>query len=132
MVMTPELQASIEVDLEKLRSAGQEATLVEAPRPLVLYHGVPTLGEPRQVDVVVPIPEGYRAAMLDLAGLPVDCPLAGRVKGGSQGEFEMNGRTWRLYSYHPHSSWPGHEWNPQKHGFHTYLTYIVSWLRDLN
>ena len=128
----------IERELTLLRSGGLVVELVEGGRPIVLYRNVPTgaerLGLPAVTDVVVPVPDGYPASMIDLAGLPADSPLLPRLKGGqnNQGELAADGRQWRLASYHPHNGGGGPPWDPSRHGFHTYFDQIVAWLHHSN
>jgi hypothetical protein len=128
----------IERELTLLRSGGLVVELVEGGRPIVLYRTGPTgaerLGLPAVTDVVVPVPDGYPASMIDLAGLPADSPLLPRLKGGqnNQGELAADGRQWRLASYHPHNGGGGPPWDPSRHGFHTYFDQIVAWLHHSN
>ena len=104
---------------------------------MVLYADVPTAGAtfglPRVTSVVVPVPDGYPAALIDLAGLPIDSPLLPRVKGGPnpQGVIEVDGIRYQLASYHPHTNGGGPPWDPQRHGFHTYFDHLLSWLSHL-
>ncbi len=128
----------IQVELERLHVGGQLAELItQCERPIVLYRDVPTPGEhlglPKTVDVVVPVPSGYPAPMIDLAGLVVGSPFLGRVKGGTnnQGILNADGRTWQLASYHPHQNGGGPPWDQNKHGVHTYLDHLISWLDRL-
>ncbi len=65
----------IERELAQLHEGGQVAEILVGDRECVLYRDVPTDG-PRfglsaTTDVIVPVPSGYPAAMIDLAGLPV-------------------------------------------------------------
>lgn len=128
------------IDAE-LRRVGCESLTAElrldGDRPVVLYRGVPTAGEPlglpATTDVVVPVPPGYPAAMIDLAGLPVGSPFLPHVKGGGnhQGTVTVDGRQWHLASYHPHQNGGGPPWDLTRHGFHTYLDQLVAWLHRL-
>jgi hypothetical protein len=128
----------IERELARLREGNQEVEFVDGTPPLVLYRKVPTdglrLGLPNTVDVVVPVPGGYPASMIDLAGLEVGCVLLPRLKGGpnSQGIVTADGRQWQLASYHPHNGGGGPAWDPSHHGFHTYLEFLIAWLHCLN
>jgi hypothetical protein len=128
----------IERELKRLREGGQSADLLRNGRSLVLYRDVPTagapLGLPSTTDVVVPVPEGYPAALIDLAGLQVGSPFLPRVKGGqnNQGIVTSDGRQWQLASYHPHSGGGGPTWDPMRHGFHTYLDHLIAWLARLS
>lgn len=107
-------------------------------RDFVLYRDVPTRGPlrglPSVQDVIVPVPSGYPAAHIDLAGLPVGSPLMSLVKGGnnSQGTVHVAGVQWELASYHPHQNGGGPPWDPSIHGFHTYVDHLIAWLALLN
>ena len=131
-------QERIERELALLRDGGQTAELIVQPRALVLYRNVPTdgakYGLPPVTDVVVPVPPGHPAAMIDLAGLPVGSPLLPRLKGGrnNQGSVIADGRNWQLASYHPHSGGGGPPWDQMKHGFHTYLDQLIAWLHQIS
>jgi len=109
----------------------------DSSRPVVLYRCVPTGGErfqlPATIDVVVPVPPGYPAAAIDLAGLPVGSPFFARVKGGqnNQGIVVVDGRQWQFASYHPHNGGGGPPWDQNRHGFHTYLDHLIAWLDRL-
>jgi hypothetical protein len=128
----------IERELGRLREGGLVAELFLEPRPLVLYRTVPTdgarLGLPDFTDVIVPVPEGYAASLIDLAGLPDSSPFLPRVKGGqnNQGTLTVDNRTWQLASYHPHNGGGGPPWDQIRHGFHTYVDQIIAWLHRLN
>lgn len=124
----------IERELARLREGGQQAELItNGSRPIVLYRNVPTAGAPEMTDVIVPVPEGHPASVIDLAGLPAGSPLIARVKGGqnNQGMVEADNRQWQLASYHPHGNGGGPAYDQNKHGFHTYFDYLVSWLNKL-
>jgi len=120
-----------------LREGGQVADYHADGRPVVVYRDVPTggtrIGLPEVTDVLVPVPPGYPAALIDLAGLPVGSPFLPLVKGGgnNQGVLTVNGRTWQLASYHPHNGGGGAPWNQNRHGFHTYLDHLIAWLNRL-
>lgn len=109
----------------------------EGGRSFVVYRAVPTGGErvglPETTDVIVPVPAGYPARMIDLAGLPVGSPFLRRVKGGqnNQGIVSAAGRQWQLASYHPHNGGGGPPWDQNRHGFHTYLDHVIAWLDRL-
>lgn len=133
------LSERIELELSLLRDGGQSALLIpDASRPVVLYKDVPTGGErlglPKVTDVVVPVPGGHPAAVIDLAGLPLDSPFLVKVRGGqnSQGLVSAAGRNWQLASYHPHSGGGGPPYDPMKHGFHTYFDHLIAWLAKLD
>jgi hypothetical protein len=124
----------IERELGILHEGGQSAELIVNGRAVVLYRDVPTDGAkhglPSVTDVVVPVPSGYAAAAIDLAGLPVGSPLLPRLKGGqnNQGIVAIADRQWQLASYHPHNGGGGPPWDQMKHGFHTYLDQLIAWL----
>ena len=125
-------------ELEVLREGRQAAELLSADRDYVLYRSVPTgglrFGLPDVTDVIVPVPNGYPGAAIDLAGLPSDSLFLRRVKGGpnSQGIVQIDGRTWQLASYHPHQNGGGGPWDQMKHGFHTYLDQLIAWLHQIS
>ena len=128
----------IEHELAALHDGGQSAELIVDGRPVVLYRDVPTggapLGLPATTDVVVPVPNGYPASLIDLAGLPVGSPLLPHLKGGqrNQGVLAVAGRQWQLASYHPHNGGGGPPWDQTRHGFHTYIDHLIAWLHCLN
>lgn len=132
--MNPE---RIDRELARLRAGHQVAELIAGLRPVVLYRSVPTdgarLGLPDITDVVVPVPPGYPAAPIDLAGLPVGSPLLPRLKGGqnNQGIVTADGREWQLASYHPHNGGGGPPWDQTRHGFDTYLDHLIAWLHRI-
>jgi hypothetical protein len=127
----------IDRELAMLGKGGQVAELIEEGRAFVLYRNVPANGNksglPDASDVIVPVPPGYAAAAIDLAGLPVGSPFLSRVKGGSnnQGLVKADGRYWQLASYHPHNGGGGPPWDQMKHGFHTYLDHLIAWLHQI-
>lgn len=124
----------IEREVAKLHAGGQLVEIIAGPPSVVLYRAVPTggarVGLPEETDIVVPIPPGYPATMIDLAGLPVGSPLLARLKGGqnSQGLISADGRNWQLGSYHPHNGGGGPPWDQNRHGFDTYFDHLVAWL----
>lgn len=133
------LTERIERELAELRHGGLIAELIaDASRPVILYRAVPTAGAalslPVVTDVVVPVPDGYPAAPIDLAGLPVGCPLLARLRGGqnSQGIVTADSRTWQLASYHPHANGGGPPYDPLIHGFHTYFDQLLAWLHRID
>jgi hypothetical protein len=125
-------------ELALLLEGNQIAELVSNGREFVLYRKVPTGGArlslPEFTDVIVPVPAGYPASPIDLAGLPVGSPILPRTKGGqnNQGVVEVAGINWQLASYHPHSNGGGPPWDQMRHGFHTYFDHLISWLENLN
>lgn len=125
-------------ELARLHDGGQRAEFVAAPRALILYRGVPASGSsrglPTEADVIVPVPSGYPAGMIDLAGLPMGSPFLALVKGGQNNQGVINGvdgRDWQLASYHPHNGGGGAPWNQTRHGFDTYLDHLIAWLDKL-
>jgi hypothetical protein len=123
----------VDRELKQLRDAKQEVTPGEKPAA-VIYHGlrVKPGGPVATSDVLVLVPSGYPGQMLDGAYLPENSPLIGRVKGEPQdARVTANGITWRQISYHPHNGGGGPKWNPGIHGFHTYISELISWLQDL-
>ena len=127
----------IEQELALLREGGQLADLFTEGRAVVVYRQVPTgglaIGLPPTEDVVVPVPPGYPANMIDLAGLPMGSPFLGRARGSqnNQGAILVAGRQWQLASYHPHNGGGGPPWDQMRHGFHTYLDQLIAWLDKL-
>jgi hypothetical protein len=128
----------IRAEIERLREGGQAAELFAdaAPRAVVIYRKVPCLMGgcyPTELDVLVPVPDGYPAGHIDGAGLPSGDELFGRLAGGTnpQGNFSADGQQWVLASYHPHNGGGGPPWDPTRHGFHTYLDHLVAWLSVL-
>lgn len=128
----------IDRELLLLREGEQAAELFCEGKPCVLYRAVPTdgasCGLPQVTDVVVPVPDGYPASLIDLAGLPLGSPYLALVKGGgnNQGVVTVDGRQWQLASYHPHNGGGGPPWDQMRHGFHTYFGDILAWLHRLN
>lgn len=120
----------VERELLSLRSSGQEVTLVAKPAA-VIYRALRTKpGSPvAATDVLVPIPGAYPGQMLDWAYLPEGSPLIGKLKGNLQEHrINVDGKVWCQISYHPHGNGGGGSWNAAKHGFHTYLGELLSWL----
>lgn len=116
----------IEAELARLHESGQKTTISGL---YIIYHDVLTgRGDVPFTDVMVALPNGYPASMLDRAALPSGSPLLGRVHGQPQDVVTVEGKTWQFVSYHPHGDGGGKPWNPQKHGLHTYLTEIIAWL----
>lgn len=119
-------------EVQRILDGGAQVQRLGAPDNALVYQGMPVLGKPdlAPVDVLVQIPPGYPAQMIDYAALPVDSPLIGRVKGAAQDVFTSGGRQWRRISYHPHGNGGAGPWNPQEHGFDTYYAEVLSWLED--
>jgi hypothetical protein len=125
-------------ELTLLQEGQQLTELITNGRDYVIYRQVPTAGSrlslPPSTDVIVPVPNGYPGAPIDLAGLPVGSPFLPRVKGGqnNQGIIQAAGISWQLASYHPHQNGGGGPWDQMRHGFHTYFDHLLSWLERLN
>lgn len=125
----------IERELDQIRSGGQQVTFLSTPQPCVIYHGLRTRpGYPvESSDVLVPVPSGYPGSEIDWAYLPENSPLIGKVKGSPQEpRVSAAGILWRQISYHPHRNGGAPAWNPARHGFHTYLGELLSWLYAAN
>lgn len=120
-------QSRVETELSLLREAAQVVEFIQGPTSYVIYKNVPTMSKQR-VDVIVQVPAGYPAAMIDRAGLPSHSPLVNQVKGSPQEVVQAGGRSWRMISYHPHAGGGGLPWDPRVHGFHTYLAEVLAWL----
>lgn len=127
--------ARIERELEKLRKGGATVTFVPE-LPAVVYHDVPARkGYPHLqfTDVLVRVPGGYPGQHLDGAFLPGGSPLLGRVAGSPQANtVRALNRTWQLVSYHPHNGGGAPPWNKDKHGFHTYVDELLTWIHRAN
>lgn len=121
-------QDRVELELSRLRESSQDVEFVRTPVPYVIYKNVPTKTKGIKTDVVVAVPSGYPANMLDRAGFPENSPLIAQVKGSPQEVVDIGGRAWRMISYHPHNGGGGAPWDPSIHGFHTYLAEILAWL----
>ena len=120
----------IRTELERLEEGGQKAILLENPLA-VIYKALPVTLPGATIaatDVMVPVPAGYPARQLDLAFLPSDSPLINMVKGVAQTVISAGGRSWRQMSYHPHNGGGAPPWNPNHHGFHSYVDELISWL----
>lgn len=125
--------ARIQFEVDRLGEGGASVTALSNPSAVV-YHSLSVKeGAPiESTDVLVLVPGGYPGQMIDGAYLPKGSPLLGRVKGSPQDNFvQALGQSWQLVSYHPHTNGIGPSWNPTKHGFHTYLGEIMSWLHDI-
>jgi hypothetical protein len=125
------VEGRIAAELQKLRESGQRVDYVAEQRAVV-YRDLP-VASPRApvhaTDVLVPV--GSYPGMLDLAFLPVGSPLIGRVKGAAQGVITVDGQQWQQISYHPHNGGGGPAWNPNLHGFHTYIDELLAWLGSI-
>lgn len=126
----------IRAELQLLSEKGIQAELVRGNQDFVLYRSIETSGKalilPERTDVLVPVPAGYPASMIDMPALPKDSPLITRVIGSNiQGEHLVNGILWGLCSYHPYNGGGGPPWNPMMHGFHDYYNHIYFWLNKL-
>lgn len=122
--MTPEVKARVTRELEEL---SWQTKVVDNP-DAVIYFGVPSTLGVTPSDVLVLVPGGYAQSMIDGAYLPQGSPLIGVVKGQPQGTITADGRSWVAISYHPHNGGGAPQWDPTRHGFHTYLDELVSWL----
>ena len=123
--------ARIERELNILRGTGAKVTFVPEV-PGVVYHDVlarhnyPHL---QATDVLVLVPGGYPGQALDGAYLPQGSPLLGRVVGQVQGNtVNALGKAWQLVSYHPHAGGGAPPWSKDKHGFHTYVDELLTWV----
>lgn len=120
-------------EVGKLTEGGARVSVLDQPAA-VIYHGLAVkAGMPvDSSDVLVPIPGGYPGQLLDGAYLPEGSPLLGRVKGKVQNTFVTAiEQRWQLVSYHPHTNGIGPAWDPTRHGFHTYIGEVMSWLHDI-
>lgn len=123
----------VQREVNLLREGGASIEIVESPLPAIVYLDVKTRKgcNPARTDVLVPIPSGYPSE-IDWAYLPQFSPLIGRVQGSPQNHLiEAMGRLWQQISYHPHRGGGGPPFNPTKHGFHTYISEVLSWLHQV-
>lgn len=126
-------QSRVGLEVGKLTEGGATVTVVDQP-PAVVYHNLSVkAGLPiDKTDVLVLIPGAYPGQMIDGVYLPKGSSLLGRVKGSPQANtVNALGQVWQLVSYHPHTNGIGPAWNPTRHGFHTYIGEIMSWLHDV-
>ena len=116
-------------ELELLRAGGASVTLVTEPVGAVIYHDVPVRGDfpIKTTDVLVKIPAGYPAGIIDNAFLPSDSPILTLTHGSPQQVEVIAGRSWRQKSIHPHAG-AGIAWDKNRHGFHTYFSEVQNWL----
>lgn len=123
--------ARIERELDVLRQSGAKVTFVPEV-PGVVYHDVPARHDYphlQATDVLVTLPGGYPGQALDGAYLPQGSPLLGRVAGNPQGNVVTAlGKSWQLVSYHPHAGGGAPPWDKNKHGFHTYVDELLTWV----
>ena len=122
--MTAEIKTRVTRELEKV---SWKTKLIENP-DAVIYLGLPSTLGVASSDVLVLVPGGYAQSMLDGACLPHGSPLIGAVKGQPSNPFVADGRSWVPISYHPYNGGGAPGWDPTRHGFHTYLDELVSWL----
>lgn len=123
----------IERELGLLRDGGGRADFIEQPFPAVIYRDVPARPgylHLNKTDVLVRVPGGYPGQPLDGAHLPEGSPFLGRVAGAPQNIVVAEGRRWQLVSYHPHNGGGAPPWNKDKHGLHTYIDEIISWIHS--
>lgn len=125
-------QSRVGREVGKLTEGGAKVTVVDQPAAVVYHDLAVKPGHSiDKTDVLVLIPGAYPGQMIDGAYLPQGSPLLGKVKGQVQGAISAHNRTWQLVSYHPHTNGIGPAWDPTKHGFHTYIGEIMSWLHDV-
>lgn len=124
--MTEDVRARVRRELETLN---WRTKLVESP-DAVIYCGLPSTLGVSIADVLVTVPGGYAQSILDGAYLVQGSSLIGVVKGQPQPQctIRADGRNWVLISYHPHNGGGAPAWDPTRHGFHTYLDELISWL----
>jgi hypothetical protein len=122
--VTPDAKARILAELEKVT---WKTKLIENP-DAVIYCCLPSTLGVASSDVLVLVPAGYGQSMIDGACLPQGSPLIGIAKGQPGGAITADGRAWVTISYHPHNGGGAPPWDPTRHGFHTYLDELVSWL----
>ncbi len=122
--MTPEVRARVTNELQKIV---WRTKVVESP-DAILYLSLPSSLINSNTDVLVLLPSGYAQSMLDGACLPEGSTLIGVVKGQPQGALSADGRNWIPISYHPHNGGGAPPWDPTRHGLHTYMDELVSWL----
>ncbi|MDP0497632.1 MAG: hypothetical protein Q7Q73_15625 [Verrucomicrobiota bacterium JB024] len=119
----------IEMEIDILRQNGAAVDFVEGPRPAIIYRGMKTRHLAKLVDVLVPVPSGYPGHYIDLAFLPSNSNLFGKVPGARQGHaIVVDGVRFEQVSYHPHNGGGGPAWNSNRHGFHTYYDEVLAWL----
>jgi len=122
--MTDDVRARVESELARISIP----TLLVFNPDAVIYSGLPSTITASPTDVMVLVPSGYPQTMLDLAFLPAGSPLLGVLKGQPQQNLSAGGRTWTQVSYHPHTNGGAPPWDPTRHGFHTYIDEVLSWI----
>jgi len=122
--MTDDVRARVESELARIRIP----TLLVFNPDAVIYCSLPSTITASPTDVMVLVPAGYPQTMLDLAFLPEGSPLLGVLKGQPQQNVSAGGRTWTQVSYHPHTNGGAPPWDPTRHGFHTYIDEVLSWI----
>jgi hypothetical protein len=122
--MTDEVRARVESELAKISTP----TLLVTNPDAVIYYGLPSIISNSNTDVMVLVPGGYPQSMLDLAFLPAGSPLLGVLKGQPQQDLMAGGKAWTQVSYHPHGNGGAPPWDPTRHGFHTYIDEVLSWI----
>lgn len=135
----PKFIPRIKDELRRLMEGSKiAATLIkEGSCYYVKYHAVPTSGKnhglPETTDVLVPVPESYPTAYIDMPALPEESPLIQHVVGGGnpQGIKKADGKNWQVLSHHPYINGGGPPWNPMVHGFHDYYNHVFTWLHHL-
>jgi hypothetical protein len=124
--MTDEVKARIQRELGLLK---WRTELVYEPAAVVYFDLPSPVGVIDKTDVLVLVPSGYPQGMIDYAYLPIASPLKNVVKGVAEDvQLSAEGRIWSRISYHPHNGGGGPAWDPTKHGFHTYVDEVLTWL----
>jgi hypothetical protein len=132
--MNDAIKIRVSEEIAQLVASGASASFYEGPPAVVIYRNLFTpLGVVDRTDVLVPVPDGYPGVMIDHAFLPDDSALLPILKGQMEETFIVAGdRRWKRKSYHPHKGGGAPEWDPIRHGFHTYVDEILSWLAVRN
>jgi hypothetical protein len=121
-----DVKARVEHELGLL---SYKTKLTESPECVIYYNLTCGGSDGLTTDVLVPVPNGYAGSMIDYAYLPEGSPLRGKVKGQPEEVWiQADGRRWFRVSYHPHANGGGPPWDSSKHGFHTYVDEILTWL----
>src|ERR1700688_4014704 len=120
--MTSEAKDRISNQLRMISHGESQAKLFENPDAVIYYTLPSSVGIVAVTDVLVVVPPGYPGATVDHVYLPVGSPLLGVLKGQPEGvNVELDGRKWQRVSYHPHNGGGAPPWDPNVHGFHTYI-----------